>query len=59
MKYATTMYDKNIFTAHANVIVLNRFINWINKAEQHGINSYDIKEDIFNENKVKPYSKPI
>ena len=35
MKYATTMYDKNIFTAHANVIVLNRFINWINKAEQH------------------------
>ena len=54
MKYATTMYDKNIFTAHANVIVLNRFINWINKAEQHGIKSDYIKENIFNEIKVEP-----
>ena len=43
---------KNIFTAHANVISLN----WINKAKQHGINSYDIKEDIFSENKVEPYN---
>ena len=59
MKCATTMYDKNICTAHANVIVLHRFKNWINKAEQHGINPYDIKENIFNENKVEPYSKTI
>ena len=50
---------KNVFTAYANVILLNRFINWINKVEQHGINSYDIKEDIFSEIKVEPYSKTI
>ena len=50
---------KMFLLPYENVKSLNRFINWINKAEQHGLNSYDIKEDIFSEIKVEPYSKTI
>ena len=48
------MFDKNVLLLYACVIILNRFINWINKAEQYGIKSYDIKEDILSEIKVEP-----
>ena len=37
----------------ANVMISDRFINWINKAKQGGIKSDYVKEDLFSEIKVE------